>query len=280
MSSELQRLLAKQQIAFSFNPPAAPHFGGVWEREVRSIKEALYRTVGAQPVQEEILQTVLLEVESILNSRPLGYVSSDVADIDPVTANLLLMGRLDGALPPVIYPETANFSQRRWRHAQVLADHFWLAFIRHYLPSLQVRAKWFKALPGVPVDAVVLVVDPQQPRAQWPMGRVVKTHPSRDGQNTHDCITTNSSNNIIKFADDTTIIDITTKDDKGPYREEVKLLTEWCAANNIALNVNKTKELIIDFRKVGKNAQATNHWRHVGGKSEQLQDPQLTKDLT
>ncbi|KAL6480219.1 hypothetical protein MHYP_G00112520 [Metynnis hypsauchen] len=95
MSPDLQCLLAKQQIAFNFSPPAAPHFGGVWEREVRSIKEALYKTVGAQLVQEEILQTVLLEVENILNSRSLGYVSSDIADADPVTPNRLLMGWLD-----------------------------------------------------------------------------------------------------------------------------------------------------------------------------------------
>ncbi|KAI4872215.1 hypothetical protein NFI96_000674 [Prochilodus magdalenae] len=96
--------------------------------------------------------------------------------------------------------------------------------------------------------------------------------------NTHDCIATHSSNTVIKFADDTTIIDITIKDDMGPYREEVKLLTEWCATKNLALNVNKTKELIIDFRKVGKNAQTTKHWRHVGGKSEQLQDPRCPLD--
>ncbi|KAI4903706.1 hypothetical protein NFI96_004082 [Prochilodus magdalenae] len=66
---------------------------------------------------------------------------------------------------------------------------------------------------------------------------------------THDCTTTHSSNTIIKFADDTTIIGNITNDDEGPYREEVKLLTEWCAANNLSLNVSKTKELIIDFRK-------------------------------
>ncbi|KAI4882647.1 hypothetical protein NFI96_005649, partial [Prochilodus magdalenae] len=69
---------------------------------------------------------------------------------------------------------------------------------------------------------------------------------------THDCTTTYSSNTIIKFANDTTIIGNITNDDEGPYREEVKLLTEWCAANNLSLNVSKTKELIIDFRKGGR----------------------------
>lgn len=101
MTPALQERLFRQQIKFCFNPPAAPHFGGVWEREVRFVKSALYSCVGAQPVPEKVLLTVLLEVEAIINSKPLGYVSSDIADIDPVTPNSLLMGRPDGSRPQV-----------------------------------------------------------------------------------------------------------------------------------------------------------------------------------
>ncbi len=99
---DLQCHLARQKITFCFNPPSAPHFGGVWEREVRSVKSALYTVLGSQSLPEEALMTVLLEVEAILNSKPLGYVSSDVADADPVTPSSLLMGRPDGSLPQVI----------------------------------------------------------------------------------------------------------------------------------------------------------------------------------
>ncbi len=80
---ELQTRLADHQIHFKFNPPSAPHFGGMWEREVRSIKNALQVVVGSQAVTEEVLSTVLVEVEGILNSKPLGYASSDVADYRP-----------------------------------------------------------------------------------------------------------------------------------------------------------------------------------------------------
>ncbi len=142
MAPELQKQLSRQRIQFQFNPPAAPYFGGVWEREVRSVKSALYTTVGTQSVPEAVLLTVLLEVEAILNSKPLGYVSSDVADTDPVTPNSLLMGRPDGSLPQVIYPESELLSRRPRRHSQVLADNFWSRFIRNYLPGLQTRQKW------------------------------------------------------------------------------------------------------------------------------------------
>lgn len=181
MSAELQMLLAPHKIHFHFNPPASPHFGGVWEREIRSVKTALYTTVGAQPQQEEVLRTVLIEVEAILNSKPLGYIPSDVSDPDPVTPNCLLMGRPDGSLPQVVYTKDELLSHRRWRHAQVLADHFWTCFIRLYLPVLQSRQKWQSSPADVTEGSVAMIVDPQLPRAMWPMGHIIKVHPSPDG---------------------------------------------------------------------------------------------------
>lgn len=181
MSETLQGRLARQKIRFQFNPPAAPHFGGVWEREIRSVKTALRTCVGSQPLHEEVLRTVLLEVELILNAKPLGYVSTDVADVDPVTPNSLLMGRPDGSLPQVVYSETENLSRRRWRHSQILADQFWARFIREYLPGLQARQKWQSTPPELLEKAVIMVADPQLPRALWPIGHVIKVHRSDDG---------------------------------------------------------------------------------------------------
>lgn len=137
--------------------------------------------MGSQSVTEEVLMTVLLEVEAILNSKPLGYVSSDVADVDPVTPNSLLMGRPDGSLPQVVYPESEMLSRRHWRHSQVLADRFWSRFIRDYLPSLQTRYKWQASPPDLKDKTIVMIIDPQLPQSSWSVGQVVKTHPSLDG---------------------------------------------------------------------------------------------------
>lgn len=98
MSSDLQHLLAKQKIDFRFNPPAAPHFGGMWEREIKSVKTALYTVIGIQPISEKVLHTTLLEVEAILNTKPLGYTLSSVADLDAVTPKILLMGTTSSSL--------------------------------------------------------------------------------------------------------------------------------------------------------------------------------------
>ena len=66
---------------------------------------------------------------------------------------------------------------------------------------------------------------------------------------THDCVATHSSNLIVKFADDTTIVGLITGNDESAYREEVATLTTWCQDNSLSLNINKTKEMIVDFRR-------------------------------
>ena len=178
----LKEQLAEQNISFKFNPPLAPHFGGVWEREIKSVKAALQVVLKDRVLPEEVLLTVLTEVEGILNSKPLGYATSDIADPDPITPNLLLMGRRDASLPQAVYGSSDLIGRRRWKHSQVLADHFWLQFTRNYLPNLHHRRKWCTPTPDLTADQVVMVIDPQLPRARWPIGRVTKVIPSDDGR--------------------------------------------------------------------------------------------------
>ncbi|KAI3367377.1 hypothetical protein L3Q82_026182 [Scortum barcoo] len=84
---------------------------------------------------------------------------------------------------------------------------------------------------------------------------------------THDCVATHSSNTIVKFADDTTIIGLITGNDETTYREEVRALTSWCQDNNLHLNVSKTKELIVDFRRRQREEHAPPlHQRDYGGR--------------
>ncbi|KAL0161226.1 hypothetical protein M9458_044951 [Cirrhinus mrigala] len=67
---------------------------------------------------------------------------------------------------------------------------------------------------------------------------------------THDCTAKFSSNHIIKFADDMTVVGLISNNDETQYREEVAQLAEWCGANNLSLNVSKTKEVVMDFRRI------------------------------
>ncbi|KAK1788124.1 hypothetical protein P4O66_016581, partial [Electrophorus voltai] len=70
---------------------------------------------------------------------------------------------------------------------------------------------------------------------------------------THDCAAIHSSNHIIKFADDTTVVGLVNKDDESAYRQEVRELVSWCKVNNLYLNVDKTKEMVVDFRRARRD---------------------------
>ena len=78
---------------------------------------------------------------------------------------------------------------------------------------------------------------------------------------THDCLATHVSNSIIKFANDTTVVGMITNNDETAFSEDVWALAEWCQENNLSLNINKTKELIVDFRK----QQREHAHNHVNG---------------
>ena len=72
---------------------------------------------------------------------------------------------------------------------------------------------------------------------------------------TNDCRSLSDSVMLVKFSDDTTAAGLVTNGDESVYRGEVDRLVEWCRENNLDLNVSKTKELVVDFRKVKSPVQ-------------------------
>uniref|UniRef100_A0A3B3HJX1 Reverse transcriptase domain-containing protein n=1 Tax=Oryzias latipes TaxID=8090 RepID=A0A3B3HJX1_ORYLA len=73
---------------------------------------------------------------------------------------------------------------------------------------------------------------------------------------THDCCSSSSSNLIVKFADDTTVLGLINDNNETDYRKEVQHLVSWCNNNDLILNITKTKEIIVDFRRRSKNHQS------------------------
>ncbi|XP_045028397.1 uncharacterized protein LOC123471281 [Daphnia magna] len=173
--------LAQKEIRWHFSPPAAPHFGGVWERLVRSCKEALRAILGQQTVKEETFATVVIEVEGLLNNRPLTDLGADPQEFEPLTPNHFLLGRPNPHLPAdVIDPEIKCF-RRRWFHAQQIVDQVWSRWLREYLPTLTTRNKWTRSQNNLEVNDMVLMVDPKSPRGHWPICRVARVLPGSDG---------------------------------------------------------------------------------------------------
>ncbi len=169
-----------RQIEWRFSPPSAPHFGGVWERVVQSAKRALYAILGDRPTTDETLSTVMAEVEAILNGRPLTHVSVDPRDPEPLTPFHFLLGRSSPSIPPDVFCEGDAVSRKTWRRAQQLVDQFWRRWRREYLPTLQSRKKWTLESRNLQVVDVVLIIDDNAPRGQWPLGRVTEVLPGKN----------------------------------------------------------------------------------------------------
>ncbi|KAM8701663.1 hypothetical protein ACLKA7_007767 [Drosophila subpalustris] len=90
---------AAKGVTFSFIPPRAPHFGGLWEAAVKSAKSLVVKAVGSALLRQDELATVLVEVEAILNSRPIVADSSNPNDGEAITPAHLLVGTTFVALP-------------------------------------------------------------------------------------------------------------------------------------------------------------------------------------
>ncbi|XP_043205783.1 uncharacterized protein LOC122372549 [Amphibalanus amphitrite] len=177
---KLQQVGLAEGIEWVFNPPSASHFGGCWERHIRTVRK-VWRSMPVQRLDDESLHTLFCEIESVLNSRPLTYVSTSQGDVEPLTPNHLLL--LRGCGEGVVGQFTADdlLSVKRWKQVQYLAEQFWLRWRRDYLPTLQRRQRWVHRSRNVEPGDVVLIADEEVPRGHWALGRVLETYPSRDG---------------------------------------------------------------------------------------------------
>lgn len=109
--------MVNREIDWVFNPPYAHNFGGAWEREIRTIRKVLAGLMSEQPrsFTDESLNTLLCEVEAVLNSRPLTPSSSDPTDLEAITLNHLLLLRSGSTFPPGLFHESDLYAKRRWK---------------------------------------------------------------------------------------------------------------------------------------------------------------------
>ena len=168
-------------------PPSAPHMGGIWESVVKSAKGLLKRMFGTGALNVFQLTTVICEIEAILNSRPLGPVSDDPADLQALTPAMLLTGFKHDLFPVVPGRKPAQLAVskdplQRYRYLQSLIAEFWNRWRDEYLAILHTRAKGLKDIPNMEVGDLVLIQVDNTPPAEWPLARISHTKPGPDGR--------------------------------------------------------------------------------------------------
>ena len=176
--SELcQTFCAQRNINWKFSIAEAPWFGGFWERLISCIKKCIKKTIGKAVLTYDEVQTLLFEVEQVINSRPLTYVYDDMEE--PVTPNHLLFGRN-------LLTSNVNNNEdfivedctKRYKHMQTVLSHFWKRFYHEYLTSLREfnNAKSNKKRNiNVPnIDDVVIIYEEKMPRQKWRLGKILE----------------------------------------------------------------------------------------------------------
>ncbi|XP_062563680.1 uncharacterized protein LOC134226732 [Armigeres subalbatus] len=179
----LMTTFTSTQTKWYFIPPGAPHMGGAWERLVQSVKRAIGAVADSpRKPDDETLETILVEAEFIINSRPLTYIPLESADQESLTPNHFLLGNSSGLkiLPsePLLQRGALRSS---WKLAQWICDEFWRRWVKEYSPVIARRTKWFQETRALKVGDLVLLVGGTL-RNQWIRGRIERTIPGRDGR--------------------------------------------------------------------------------------------------
>ena len=180
-------------IEWTFNLEKAPWWGGIFERLVKSVKRCLRKIIGQAKLSYDELNTTLVEVEVIVNSHPLTYVSSDDLE-EPLTPSHLLVGCRLLSLPDDLsyiddndeeFTVSDDTLQKRAKYLNNVINHFWNRWVKEYLLELRNAHRYPKASrqsSSVHEGDMVVVHDSDIPRGFWKIGRMTKLITGKDNQ--------------------------------------------------------------------------------------------------
>ena len=181
LNEELLRLHVKWQ----FIVEASPWWGGFWERLVQTVKRSLRKVLFRSSVNYEELQTVIIDIEATINSRPLTYVNDDDVEEALTPAHLLLGRRLLSTFNESFDDGTDVNNAvltKRMKYLKTFSEHYWKRFREEYL--LELRAQHVQGSDPVrkPEVGEVVVIEGTAKRNDWRLGRIESFVNGTDGQ--------------------------------------------------------------------------------------------------
>ena len=157
---------------------------------VQEVKRCLKKTLRNAKLDYDELHTVLVEIESTLNSRQLTYVSSDELD-EPITPSHLVVGRRVNSIPIVSsamieeVDDSSSGVEARRNYLQKILTHFWIRWSREYVADLRTRDRAKDRAEGkftASAGDVVTVHEDGLPRGLWRLGKIESVIPGNDGE--------------------------------------------------------------------------------------------------
>ena len=184
-AERLATFLSEKQCDFCMNAPHTSHAGGVWERQIRTVRSVLQATIelSSGRLDDASLRAFLYEAMAIVNNRPLTVDNlNDPNSLEPLTPNHLLTMKSVKALPPPgTFVREDMYARKRWRHVQYLAEQFWSRWRKEYLANITIRQRWHVPRRNLQIGDIVMVHDSDLPRNEWRLGRVADTSTDSDG---------------------------------------------------------------------------------------------------
>ncbi|XP_031334025.1 uncharacterized protein LOC116164038 [Photinus pyralis] len=169
-NSEFSEYFRQNSIDWKFMPPHSPHFGGLHEAAVKSAKTIMKRVIGNSHLTYEQLATVFVQIEAVLNSRPITPLSEDPNDLTALTPGHFLIGDVLRCVPQ---EDNTHIPVNRLTHYTLLNQmfqQFWSRWKTEYIHTLQARKKWVNATPDIKIGTMVLLKNATTPPLLWPLG--------------------------------------------------------------------------------------------------------------
>ena len=195
-NDDVQNYVSEEGITWIFNVELAPWMGGFYERMVGIVKRALRKTIGKRLLMFDQMQTVVKEVEAVVNKRPLVYVGEDLNSSIVITPSHFLCLNPHTGIPETEDEDDTEFKPVEssaekllniWKKGEKLLNSFWKIWQGEYLLSLRertqnkIKSKRIQAEDVPKIGDVVLIKD-DLPRGQWKLGKLNRLRLSRDGQ--------------------------------------------------------------------------------------------------
>ncbi|GFR31143.1 integrase catalytic domain-containing protein [Trichonephila clavata] len=171
---KLKNLEELNPISWKFIPPQAPWWGGFWERLIGLMKRTLRKT----SLNQEEMYTVLCDCESLINSRPLTYVTDDVEDLEPLTPAMFLQDIREVGVPELDRIDENKLNKRLVYRNRIQTD-LRKRFRVEYLGQLR-KIKNVKGEDTLSEGDIVLVGDDHTKRINWNLGKILKLYPGKD----------------------------------------------------------------------------------------------------
>ncbi|XP_020297976.1 uncharacterized protein LOC109862359 [Pseudomyrmex gracilis] len=181
-AQQIANSIGNQGVRWHFNPPAAPHFGGIWEAAIKSVKHHLRRVIRDSTLTFEEMSTLLSQIEACLNSRSLQAMSDDPTDLTVLTPGHFLIGEPVQSVPEPRIDKIPDNQLARWELIRKMRDHVWQRWSQEYLRELSARSKWWKLSKNLEVGQLCLLRSEASPPSKWPLARITAVHPEGDGQ--------------------------------------------------------------------------------------------------